>query len=221
MNQLLQLLKAEFIRQIRNKYVFAGLLVYQLSSVVLVKFIIQYMSLQHNEAGVLMAFFWLIAVFGIVNAVVGSFHKDPESRLFYYRWLMSPALFISSRLLFNFFFACVLAILAWFTIHVLLNWEIHNKAIFLLALILGSGGYAIIFTLVTAVASGTLHAASLTAVMGLPLTIPLLMFSTRLSAIAAGYDANVQVWKQILLLLLLDCVIAALSYILFPYIWRD
>ncbi|HRN95043.1 MAG TPA: hypothetical protein PL084_10000, partial [Chitinophagales bacterium] len=153
--KLFSLLNIELIKELRNKYILAGLLVYELSCVLLVKFLVQYAEVSKNEETTLLALFWLTILFSIVNSVVSSFQKEPEGRMFYYRWAVSPEMFIVSKLIFNFIFAVLLALIGFVTFYTMVGFEMQNMPLFLATVILSCGGYTIIFTTVGAVAMGT------------------------------------------------------------------
>jgi len=219
--KLFSLLNIELIKELRNKYILAGLLVYELSCVLLVKFLVQYAEVSKNEETTLLALFWLTILFSIVNSVVSSFQKEPEGRMFYYRWAVSPEMFIVSKLIFNFIFAVLLALIGFVTFYTMVGFEMQNMPLFLATVILSCGGYTIIFTTVGAVAMGTRNAATLTAILGLPLIIPILAFIAKLSMASLEPAISDIAIKNLLLLFVLDCLIGAFTYVLFPYIWRD
>ncbi|MBX2902477.1 MAG: heme exporter protein CcmB [Chitinophagales bacterium] len=218
---LFSLLHIELLKEIRNKYMIAGLLVYELSCVLLVKFLIQFSEVSKTQETALMALFWLTVLFSVVNAVVSSFQKEPEGRMFYYRWAIAPEQFIVSKLVFNFLFAVLLSLLGFVTFYAMVGFELQNFELFLATIALSCGGYSIIFTTVGAVAMGTKNAATLTAILGLPLIIPMLAFIAKLSLASFEPALSGEAIKNLLLLLVLDCLIGAFTYVLFPYIWRD
>lgn len=220
-NSLLSLLQIEFLKEIRNKYVLAGLLVYELSCVLLVKFLVQYSEPGKKQETTMMALFWLTVLFSVVNAVVSSFQKEPEGRMFYYRWALTPEQFIVSKLIFNFFFAVLLSFIGFFTFYLIVGIDVQNWWLFLATIMLSCGGYSIVFTTVGAVAMGTKNAATLTAIMGLPLIIPILTFIAKLSLSSFEAEINHATINNLLLLFALDGLIGTFTYVLFPYIWRD
>ncbi|HRN95042.1 MAG TPA: cytochrome C biogenesis protein, partial [Chitinophagales bacterium] len=59
------------------------------------------------------------------------------------------------------------------------------------------------------------------AILGLPLIIPILAFIAKLSMASLEPAISDIAIKNLLLLFVLDCLIGAFTYVLFPYIWRD
>ncbi len=99
---------------------------------------------------------------------------------------------------------------------------VSNYPVFFLSIVLGGTGYSFLFTTMSAIAARAGNNATLLAVLGFPLVIPLVIFLTRLSSASVyseGFtDESV---KNLLLLVSFNVVQPALALILFPYIWRD
>ena len=97
-----------------------------------------------------------------------------------------------------------------------------NYPLFMLNVLLGGTGYSFLFTTMSAIASRAGNNATLMAVLGFPLVIPLIIFLTKLSATAitetSWTDAAIE---NLLLLTAFNLLLPALAFILFPYIWRD
>ena len=166
--------------------------------------------------------FWLIILFSSVNAIANSFFREPEGRFFYYYWLVSPQALILAKLLYNFVFTLLLSFLTFIIFSAMLNAPVTNYPVFLLTVILGGTGYSFLFTTMSAIASRAGNNATLLAVLGFPLVIPLIIFLTKLStASIAGGGFTDETVKNLLLLLAFNLVQAALALVLFPYIWRD
>jgi len=74
----------------------------------------------------------------------------------------------------------------------------------------------------SAIASRAGNNATLMAVLGFPLIIPLLIFLTKLSAAAIVSNSfDGETTQNLLLLLAFNILQPTLALILFPYIWRD
>jgi len=89
------------------------------------------------------------------------------------------------------------------------------------ALMLGSAGIGTALTLIAAIASKTNNAFGIMAILGMPVVIPLLLSVIRLSHNALIGISLWENWKNALFLLLINAIVIALAYILFPYLWRD
>jgi len=220
-SKILSLLQLELLREWRNKYALAGLLVYELSCILVVKFMVQYSGSKNISAEGTVALFWLILLFSAVNAIANSLHQEPEGRKYYYMWLTSPANVISAKLIYNFLLSIFLTLVAFATFSLLVGFQISDYLLFIATAIAGSCGYAFVFTTVGAVASGSKNNASLLAILGMPLVIPLLIFISKLSVASMEAGFNDEAIKNLFLLITFDVIIAALAFVLFPYLWRD
>ena len=213
----------DLIIEFRSRYVKGGILLYVFSSVLVIYFTLQYNnSIADVKPVVWSMLFWLVILFSSVNAIANSFFREPEGRFFYYYWVLSPQALIMAKLIYNFIFTIVLTLITFAVFALMVNNPVINYPVFALTIILGGTGYSFLFTTMSAIASRAGNNATLIAVLGFPLVIPLIIFLTRLSAASiSGNDFTDETTKNLLLLLAFNIVQPALSLVLFPYIWRD
>ncbi|MFN8323660.1 MAG: heme exporter protein CcmB [Chitinophagales bacterium] len=216
-------LRKDLLVEFRNKYVLGGILLYVFSSVLVIYFALQYnSSMGEISPAVWSILFWLMILFSSVNAIANSFFREPENRFFYYYWTVSPQAIILAKLFYNFIFTVFLSSLTFLIFSVMVSNPIINYPLFMLTVLLGGTGYSFLFTTMSAIASRAGNNATLMAVLGFPLVIPLIIFLTKLSATAitetAWTDAAIE---NLLLLTAFNLLLPALAFILFPYIWRD
>jgi heme exporter protein B len=222
-SSVISLLKKDLLIEFRNRYVLGGIALYVLSSVMVI-----YFSLNYNDSvkqlspviwGIL---FWLIILFSSINAIANGFFREPEGRSYYYYYLSSPQAIILSKLLYNFIFTVLLISLAFFVFALMIGNPVNNFPLFFATALLGGTGYSFLFTLMSAIASRAGNNATLVAVLGFPIIIPLLIFITRLTASSiAGSDMTTSALKNLGSLGAFDVMELLLAYVLFPYIWRD
>lgn len=222
-NSTISLFKKDLLIEFRNKYVIGGIALYVLSSVMVI-----YFSLNYNDSikelnpviwGIL---FWLIILFSSINAIANGFFREPEGRTYYYYYLTSPQAIILSKMLYNFIFTLVLISLAFIVFTLMIGNPVNNLPLFLTTAMLGGTGYSLLFTLMGAIASRAGNNATLVAVLGFPIIIPLLIFITKLTAASIGStEFGAEAFKNIGLLAAFDVMQLLLAYVLFPYIWRD
>jgi heme exporter protein B len=99
---------------------------------------------------------------------------------------------------------------------------ITNYTLFFITILLGGTGYSFLFTTMSAIASRAGNNATLMAVLGFPLIIPLLIFLTKLTAAAiVSQEFTDETVQNLLMLLAFNILQPTLALILFPYIWRD
>jgi heme exporter protein B len=219
----LSLFRKDLLIEFRNRYVIGGIALYVLSSVMVI-----YFSLNYNDSvkqlspviwGIL---FWLIILFSSINAIANGFFREPEGRAYYYYYLTSPQAIILSKLLYNFIFTIFLITLAFSVFALMIGNPVVNLPLFFATALLGGTGYSFLFTLMGAIASRAGNNATLVAVLGFPIIIPLLIFITKLTAASIGeVEFTEGALKNMALLGAFDVMQLVLAYVLFPYIWRD
>ncbi len=213
----------DILIEFRNKYVLGGILLYVFSSVLLIYFALQYSdSLKGIEPTIWSIIYWLIILFSSVNAVANSFFREPEGRFFYYYWMVNPQSIIVAKLIYNFLFTLLLTVLTFGLFAIMISDPITNYTLFFITILLGGTGYSFLFTTMSAIASRAGNNATLMAVLGFPLIIPLLIFLTKLTAAAiVSQEFTDETVQNLLMLLAFNILQPTLALILFPYIWRD
>lgn len=211
------LIRMELSMEWRTLHSLGGILVYLVSSV----FILYTTFLFISDPVVWNALLWIIILFISVNATAKSFLQEPEGRWLFMYQLCGPRALILGRTLYH---AALLLILS-FTIYGLFSFLLGNPVkdigIYLLILFLGSFGFAAVFTLMSAIASRAGQNATLMAILGFPVVLPLLVTVLKLSsACLDGSLAGPQL-SVISVLVLLDLLILSLSLVLFPYLWTE
>lgn len=167
------------------------------------------------------ALFWIIMLFASLNAVGRSFIQERKGRLLYYYSIASPQAFLLAKMAYNSLLMLVITFLAYGIYAGMVGDLVQDHLMFMVALVLGSTGFALILTLMSAIASKTENNMSLMAILSFPVQLPFLITLIKLSKNAVdGLDASVS-YGLITVLALIIVIVLALSYILFPYLWRD
>ena len=223
---VIALLRKDLLIEFRNRYVLGGIALYVLSSVMVIYFSLNYNdSLKQLSPVIWGILFWLIILFSSINAIANGFFREPEGRTYYYYYITSPQAIILSKLLYNFIFTVFLISLAFLVFALMIGNPVNNLPLFFVTALLGGTGYSFLFTLMGAIASRAGNNATLIAILGFPIIIPILIFITKLTAasIAASdmSDMGDDTLKNLTLLAAFDLMQLLLAYVLFPYIWRD
>ncbi|MEM9919604.1 MAG: heme exporter protein CcmB [Bacteroidota bacterium] len=212
----IQLLRKEFVLELRQRYAISGILLYVLSTVFIV-----YTSFIQVPGSVWNTLFWIIVLFASVNAIAKSFMQEAGNRQLYYYTLANPSAIILSKIVYNILLLLVLTFLSYGAFSLVAGNPVKNYQQFFIALFLGSIGFSITFTFVSAIASRARNSATLLAILGFPLVIPILMTLIKLSANSLGLMQDTAVWKDMLILLSIDAILISLAFVLFPFLWRD
>ncbi len=200
----------------RNKYSLGGILLYVVSTV-----FVSYLSFKKIVTpSTWNALFWIILLFASINAIAKSFISETRGKLLYLYTLVSPQAVILSKIIYNSLLLTVLSALCLLVYSLFVGNLIQDYPLFLLTLLLGSFGFSSLLTMVSAIASKTSNNFTLMAILSFPIMIPLLMVLIKLSKNAID---GLERWdvSYLLVLLFINTIIIALSYLLFRYLWRD
>lgn len=211
------LIKKELQNEWKQKFSFSGILLYVVSTI-----FVSYLCFKViDNILVWNALFWIIMLFAATNAVAKSFIQESKGRLLYLYTLASPQGIIIAKTIYNAILLSIIGIFNYLFFGLLLGDLVQDKTLFLLTIILGSMGFAIVLTMVSAIASKTNNTGSLMAILAFPILIPLLITLIRLSKNALdGLDLSVS-YTYIVVLMAINVIVVVLAYLLFPYLWRD
>lgn len=167
------------------------------------------------------ALFWIIMLFASINAVSKGFLQESEGRQLYYYTLVSAEAIIISKVIYNTLLMIVLALISFAFYNLFLGSIVEDTLWFLLGVVAGSAGLASAFTMVSAIAYKANNNGVLVAILGFPIILPLMIVIIKFSNEAlVGVDRMDSI-GNLLIICLLNLIITVLSYLLFPYLWRD
>ncbi len=218
---MLNLVKELVIKDIRlngrERYAFYSMILYLLCT--------SYISFLCFEGRIddrsWIALFWIIVLFTAINASLHSFKRELNQQALFYFTIVNPRAIILSKIIYNSGLLVILTLGSFLIYSTFLGSPVLAYFPFLGCLILGSTALASILTLVAAIASKTNNSSGLMAVLSMPLLFPLLLNLIKTSQICLVETQFISVGNQILFLALLNIVSVLLSYLLFPYLWRD
>ncbi|WP_262905400.1 heme exporter protein CcmB [Hymenobacter nitidus] len=167
------------------------------------------------------ALFWIILLFTAVNAVAKGFLQESQGRLLYYYTLVQPQAVIMAKIVYNALLLLGLALAGFGLYAVVLGNPVQNMPLFLANVVLGAVGFASTLTLVSGIAAKATNSSTLMAVLGFPLMVPMLLLLIKVSKNALDgleFDAS---RSSLLTLVALNLIVSAVSYLLFPFLWRS
>lgn len=216
MKQIIAILQRELRHELRSRKAWLAIMLYTGSTIY-----ISYLGLQGNtDTSTHSAVFWLLIIFISMFATSGSF-AGRESEMFYIYTLLSPGKFIITRLIYNGLFLLSVSLLAFVCFQFFIGFGDTKPALFLLALLLTIWGISSLLTMSFSIASKGGGGFTLMAVLSFPLLVPLLIIAQHVSQMAVINSDSSAYGSSLLGLVALDVMIAALCYLLFPYLWRD
>ena len=215
-NRILTLIKKDLVLEWRQKYSIYGLLLYLCSAI----FAINVLQ-EQPEPEIWNTLFWIILLFVSVNAVAKSFLQEHKNRNIYYYTVHHPREIIISKLIYNVVLMTFMSLVSYLLFGVLLGNPVINFSKFMLMVIVGGISLALLFTLLSALASKAGGNSALIAILGFPLVIPQLILLADLSKPLFMTMLVVGWWKFFFVLIALDILVILLSVLLFPYLWKE
>jgi len=217
---IFELFKKEIILELRQKYALNGILLYVFSTLYIIL-----ISFQRINAEAWITLYWIVILFASVNAGAKSFIQEGKGRLLYYYNISSPQNIILAKLLYNCILISVISIIAFIGFILFFGNAIDKPWNFVLIMLLGSTGLAGILTMVSAIASKARGSATLMTILSFPVIIPQLLLLIKLSRRAASMaimHINLDIgYEELLGLACINMIVVVVSYMLFPYLWRD
>ena len=210
------LVRKDVLIEWRQKYAFNGILLYVFSTL----FVIQ-ISFHKLEPRIWITLVWIVVLFASVNAVAKRFLQESKGKLFYSYTISSAENIIFSKLLYNFLLLLVLSFLSFAGFVIIFGNVIENVPFFMLVLVMGSLGFAANFTMISGIAAKGNGGATLMTVLSFPVIIPQLLLLLKLSTSAAEGFGFANASKDIMALMAINLIVIIVSYMLFPYLWRD
>ncbi|WP_422007645.1 heme exporter protein CcmB [Roseivirga pacifica] len=214
------LISKEFLAEWRQRYALNGMLLYIISTIFVcyLSFNIKNTDLQSVTWN---ALFWIIILFTSINSIAKSFIQENEGRLLYYYSLASPQHIILSKIVYYGTIMTILSFAGYFFYSFVMGNPIQDLTMFALVVLLASFGLSSALTMLSGIASKAPNSTSLIAILSFPVLLPLLLVIIKASKNAMdGINRSLYI-DDILLLVAINAIIVAVSYMLFPYLWRS
>lgn len=218
MKEIQELVRKDFLLELRQRYALNGILLYVVSTI----FVVQLCFGRAIDETTWIALFWIILLFAAFNAVSKSFVQESASRRLYYFILAAPVSVVLSKMIYNTLLMLFLGVLSLVIYSLFMGIPDFNFQLFLPAFALGCIGLASALTMVSAIASRSGNNAALMAILGFPIVVPLLLLLVNASKTALKQSLGfVEIAKILTSLFMIDLVVVVLAVILFPYLWKD
>ena len=167
------------------------------------------------------ALFWIIVLFAAMNASLQSFKRELNYQALFFYTIARPRVIIIAKIIYNSGLLIFLNLVSYILYSTFLGNPISNTIKFVLCIVIGSSAIASLLTLIAAIASKTNNNGGIMAVLSMPLLFPILINLIKTSEICLIENEFYLVDNHILFLILLNIATVLLSYLLFPYLWRD
>lgn len=213
--EIWHLLRKDFLLEFRTGYAISGIFLYLIGTVYIVSRAFQMIKPESWNA-----LFWIIILFASVNAVTKSFVQESNTRQLYFYSLANPIAMILSKIIYNVILLLALSFLTWGAMSFMTINPILKPDVFSLALVLGSLGFSINFTFISAIAVKANNSSTLMAILSFPLIVPILLLLVDLTAVSIGLLEK-SIDSDIYLLIAIDLLLLAMTLVLYPFLWRD
>ena len=218
MKEIQELVRKDFLLELRQRYAINGILLYVVSTI----FVVQLCIGRVIDETTWIALFWIILLFAAFNAVSKSFVQESASRRLYYFILAAPVSVVLSKMIYNSLLMLFLGLLSLVVYSVFMGLPDFDLRLFIPAFALGCIGLASALTMVSAIASRSGNNAALMAILGFPIVVPLLLLLVNASKSALKISLSfTEIAKILTSLFMIDLVVVVLAVILFPYLWKD
>jgi len=212
------LIKKEFLLEFRQKSSLGAVLVYVAGTI----FISALCFKGKLDKPTWNALFWVISLFTSVTISGKSFIRETGGQALFSYLYYDPRSFILAKTFYNMAFMLVLSLLTYFFYGFFIRNEVENHGLFLIVLAFASTGFAGVLSLMSAIASKTSGNFSIMSILSFPVLMPLLVVVIRLSKQAVDGIEWAGVGLDLFAILAaLNVLILTLSFLLFPYLWRD
>ena len=215
-----QLLLKEARLEIRRKSVISGLALY-LFSIVFIYYLT--FNLRQNLITPLVwsALLWVTILFSSINTIAKSFIGEKKGQDIYFYSLLSSESIILSKLIYNFFLCLLLSFVAVLLFVIFLSYPIESNWVFFFTILLSSWGFSSSLTLLSGIASKANNSHVLMTVLSFPIVISILLLAIKVTKNCIDGLENSVSYDELITLVAINCLVTAVSYLLFPYIWRS
>lgn len=220
MSVVVTLIKKEFQLELRRKAVLSGIGLYLLSLTFICYLTFRLRNNTVSEA-TWSALFWLAILFSVINSVAKSFIGERRGIFIYYYTIASPQQIILSKIIYNTLLSALLSLAGYTLFTVLIGDVVQDNLVFAITLFLSSWGFSSSLSLISGIASKANNSNVLMAVLSFPVVIAILLLSIKATKNAVdGLDFGSST-DELANLAAINCILTALAYLLFPYIWRS
>lgn len=217
---MLSLLQKEFTLDLRRKSIILGIGLYLLSTAFICYLTF---SLKGNSMSPLTwsALYWIIVMFSGVNSVAKSFIGERKGIDIYMYSIADPHDIILSKIIYNTLLCGVMSVACFGLFVVFFGNPVVDTTTFSFVLVLACIGFSGAFTMLSGIASRSGNSNVVMAVLSFPVVISILLLVVKMTKNCIdGLDPSIST-SDLLTLAAVDALLIAMSYILFPFVWRS
>jgi len=215
-NQVFRYIQKDWSIDWKNKFSIGGIVLYIITATFIV-----FLSFSSIDAEAWNSLFWIILLFGILNGVVKSFLQESGSRKLYYFQLVDPYIVLISKIIYNFILTLFMALITFALLSLFTKNMVEDISMFLVVIIMGSLALSISLTFISAISVQGRQSATLMAILGFPVVIPIVLTLVKMSRNTMGLVMEPFYRTDFLILGAISLILLGLSLWLFPIIWKE
>lgn len=220
LKQLLHLIQHELSLEMKQKHFLSSIILYIVSTI----FVCSLSFTSIAETNSWNALFWIIILFSLTNAISKSFLSENSDKQLFLYTLINPRVLILGKIIYNLVLSVLLVVLSFIVFNIFIQSDglaDMNYSLFFLSVLLGSTSLSSTLTMVSAIASKTNNNIGILSILAFPILIPSLLLSIQFSNLAINGGTTDMAGQFIVFLSLINLLIIILSFLLFPYLWRE
>lgn len=215
-----KLIQFEWKNDVRNSSSIVGIILY----IFTVLFFCLQSFKKTPDAMVWNNLLWVVLIFSAINSTSKNFSQYNRGRFIYLYSVTKPEYFILAKIIYTTLFMLGLTAITVLVYGLFLGFEPLQKAnlnLFLLTLLLGTIGFASILAFMSILAVKANASNAVTAILSIPLLIPLIISINELCALAINDLPWKFAYNSLMVASACDLLVIAMAYLLFPYLWRE
>jgi len=219
-SEIRALLSKELILEWRQRYAINGLLLYVVSTV-FVCYLSFNLAVGRLEVVTWNTLFWIIILFSAINGISKSFMQEREERYLFYYTIASPEAVILSKIIYNVLLMLAIGLIGFAFYAFVMGNPVQDMLLFLMNIMFGAIGFASTLTMISGIAAKAKNSSTLMAVLGFPIIMPMILMLIKISKNAIDGLQRSASYEELATIGGINLIVLALSYLLFPYLWRS
>lgn len=216
MKNILVLLRIQLLSDFRQKFGLASVLLYMISSA-----FIAFKVFGDIQKQTWNALFWIIYLFSAISAAFLSFGFEFKQQKDFLHQLFNPLEVFVGKIIYYTVLLTIIGAMLFFTLSIFSEFPVVDIPLFFLCLFLASIGISTCLCFVAALAATAQVNTTVLSILALPLLLPIVLISVKITAVALGFIVDSTINTDILLLVSVDGLILGLGIILFPNLWKS
>lgn len=214
------LFKKDFHSELRTRYAINSLAMFIIVAISVILFSIGSETITESlTAGLFWVVIFFTAMSGLSRAFVSEEERGTSLTL---QLIASPSTVFSGKLLFNVILVfCMNFVIAILYSALFEKFIILNFLLFALTFILGNIGLAVSSTIIAAIIAKAGAKGTLYPVLSFPILLPLILTCVQLTLFSLDGTGFEEAQFELAIVVGYDVIMAAASYMLFDFIWKD